>query len=303
MTAALNKPEVVLLFDDDETASDLKALVRRVCQSCLETEGAEGRIAVHLSLVSDEEIAAVNKEYRNNPSSTDVLSFPSCGFTPARTLKSSMDLIGTEYDPDIDACFLGDILISLPHAEKQAAEYGHSFQREVAYLTVHAMFHLMGYDHMNKEDKTVMRSQEEKSLEKAGLVSDDKLLEKAREAMRFSYSPYSHYRVGACLRCCDGSVYTGCNIENSSYGASNCAERTAIFKAVSEGRRQFDAIAIASDEFAPWPCGICRQVMYEFSPDMRVLVTWGDHTEEASLKDLLVNGFGPAGSAADFLGR
>ena len=304
MEPVMNKPEIVLITDEDvKIAPDDLELIRRTSQSCLETEGASGRIAVHVSLVDDDTIAGINREYRNNPSSTDVLSFPSCGFDPTRTLKDAGELIGMEYDPEIDACFLGDIIISLPHAEKQAEEYGHSLRREIAYLTAHAMFHLMGYDHMNKEDKAAMRNQEEISLEKVGLVSDEALLEKAREAMRFSYSPYSHYRVGACLRCTDGTVYTGCNIENSSYGASNCAERTAVFKAVSEGHRQFDAIAVASDEFAPWPCGICRQVLYEFSPDMRVLVTWGGHVEESSLKDLLKNGFGPAGAAADFLGH
>ena len=88
---------------------------------------------------------------------------------------------------------------------------------------------------------------------------------KAKEAMVYSYSPYSSFKVGACVLTKDGHIYTGCNIENSSFGATNCAERTAIFKAVSEGRKEFAKIAIVSSSgLKTYPCGICRQVMSEF---------------------------------------
>lgn len=96
----------------------------------------------------------------------------------------------------------------------------------------------------------------------------------AEKAMEFSYSPYSNFKVGAALLCSDGTVFSGCNVENVSYGASNCAERTAVFKAVSEGHRSFEAIAIVSSsgDFTP-PCGICRQVLSEFSPSMTVVLS------------------------------
>lgn len=98
-----------------------------------------------------------------------------------------------------------------------------------------------------------------------------KLISQALSARGYSYSPYSHFRVGAALLCKDGTVWTGCNIENRAYGPTNCAERTAFFKAVSEGRRDFSAIAIAGGgEELVWcyPCGVCRQVMAEFcDPD------------------------------------
>ncbi len=300
----MNDPEILLEIDGNlSVGADTESLLRRVCFACLKTEGASGKVSIHLSLTDDHTIADVNARFRNNPNATDVLSFPSCPFTPEAPLHLARQLLRQEYDPDTGACFLGDVVISVPHARKQAKEYGHSFQREIAYLMAHAVFHLMGYDHIKEEDKTIMREQEEKSLVSAGLITDEMLLEKARQAMEFSYSPYSHFRVGACLRCTDGSVYTGCNIENASFGATNCAERTAVFKAVSEGHRSFDAIAIASDHQAPWPCGICRQVLNEFSPDMRVIVTWEGHVEEAGLKDLLPHGFGSAGSAKDFIGQ
>lgn len=105
------------------------------------------------------------------------------------------------------------------------------------------------------------------------------LIEKAREVLSNAYCPYSDYRVGAAVLTEKGNIYTGCNVENSSYGASNCAERTAVFKAVSEGERSFSAIAVFTDEGndPPFPCGICRQVLTEFcSPDMPVIIYDGE---------------------------
>lgn len=98
------------------------------------------------------------------------------------------------------------------------------------------------------------------------------LFELAVKASENAHAPYSHFKVGAALLCKDGTVYTGCNIENGSYPLGNCAERTAIFKAVSEGRRHFEAIAIAgsnTDDMSEpcYPCGACRQVMAEFCDD------------------------------------
>lgn len=105
------------------------------------------------------------------------------------------------------------------------------------------------------------------------------LIGKAREALNNAYCPYSKYRVGAAVLTEKGNIYTGCNIENGSYGATNCAERTAVFKAVSEGERSFTAIAVFTDEgnTPPFPCGICRQVLTEFcSPDMPVIIYDGE---------------------------
>lgn len=94
------------------------------------------------------------------------------------------------------------------------------------------------------------------------------LIEKAKEAMQYAYTPYSNFKVGAALLTKSGKVYLGCNIENSSYGATNCAERTAIFKAISEGEREFVKIAVVSTSGEEtYPCGICRQVLAEHMPD------------------------------------
>ena len=120
----------------------------------------------------------------------------------------------------------------------------------------------------------------------------------ALEARDRAYTPYSHYTVGAALLTAEGDIYQGGNIENASYGATNCAERTAIFKAVSEGRRRFRAIAIAGGmegqepvDYA-YPCGICRQVMKEFAPELEVICLNKDGQELAlPLKELLPHGF------------
>lgn len=114
------------------------------------------------------------------------------------------------------------------------------------------------------------------SIEDSGFAI---LAQKAIEAMYNAYCPYSDYKVGAAIMTAKGKIYTGCNIENGSYGATNCAERTALFKAVSEGEREFKALAIFSEEgsAAPFPCGICRQVLSEFcSADMPIIIFDGE---------------------------
>ena len=117
----------------------------------------------------------------------------------------------------------------------------------------------------------------------------------ARTAAKEAYCPYSHYPVGAALLAEDGTVFTGCNVENVSYGLSNCAERTAIFKAVSEGRRAFSAIAIAGGTKSPaFPCGACRQVLAEFCrPETVVLIATlrGRKIIRTTLRELLPFGF------------
>lgn len=125
----------------------------------------------------------------------------------------------------------------------------------------------------------------------------------AIQARQNAYTPYSHYQVGAALLTGDGRIITGCNIENAAYGPSNCAERTAFFKAVSEGIRTFRAIAIVGspegDELTQYayPCGVCRQVMMEFCDpaDFQIIVAKsGEDYKVMTLEELLPEGFGPA---------
>ncbi|MDD2228449.1 MAG: cytidine deaminase [Candidatus Cloacimonetes bacterium] len=101
---------------------------------------------------------------------------------------------------------------------------------------------------------------------------EQELMDAAKAATLMAYAPYSGFKVGAALRCEDGSIVTGCNVENASYSLTLCAERTAIFKAISDGKQDFTAIAVYvdSDKVFP-PCGACRQVIYEFSPNIAVI--------------------------------
>lgn len=121
------------------------------------------------------------------------------------------------------------------------------------------------------------------------------LIQKAIEGQQNSYSPYSQYRVGAAVLTKSGKIYTGCNIENASYGLANCADRTAVFKAVSEGDKDLIAIAIVTRD-GGMPCGACRQVLNEFNPNMIIITLdeTGTIRNQTTLDQLLPNAFGPA---------
>ena len=136
-------------------------------------------------------------------------------------------------------------------------------------------------------------------MEKAEIQA---LIREAFEGQKFAYVPYSRFHVGAALRARDGRVFKGCNIENAGYTPTNCAERTALFKAVSEGVREFDAIAIVGSKvgekntIVTGPCGVCRQALYEFGGPKLTVIMAKDENDYivTTLGDLLPYGFGPA---------
>lgn len=129
------------------------------------------------------------------------------------------------------------------------------------------------------------------------MITSKDLIDKAIEAMKNSYNKYSNFSVGAALLCKDGSVYTGCNIENSAFSPTCCAERVAIFKAVSEGKREFSAIAVVGGKNGDivdfcTPCGVCRQVLSEFCrKDMKLYLFDGKTEKEYTLEALLPESF------------
>ncbi|HBB72067.1 MAG TPA: rRNA maturation RNase YbeY [Ruminococcus sp.] len=140
----------------------IRLLIRRCCQAVLATEGFKEDAEVSVSFVSNNEIRNLNKIYRNKDSVTDVLSFP-----------LTSDNGKTEKNPETGAVQLGDVVISLETAVKQAQNYGHSLEREVGFLTVHSMLHLLGYDHETSQlDQRIMREKEESVLEKLGISRD-----------------------------------------------------------------------------------------------------------------------------------
>ena len=127
-----------------------------------------------------------------------------------------------------------------------------------------------------------------------------KLMDCAIKARENAYSPYSHFAVGAALLCEDGTLFEGCNIENASYGLTNCAERTAIFKAVSEGHTKFKALAVVADTEGPCvPCGACRQVMAEFKIPLIIMGNLMENIKIVTIEELLPFSF----SECDVIGK
>jgi cytidine deaminase len=127
------------------------------------------------------------------------------------------------------------------------------------------------------------------------MIDRTALIEAATRARDAAYAPYSRFKVGSALLCEDGSIYTGCNVENASYGVTSCAEPVAIFKAVSDGKRDYLAIAIVLDSPEPAaPCGACRQAIYEFGSNIEVIMANIDgKVESMSISELLPRAFGP----------
>ena len=163
---------MILEIEDERGLLDGEArtLMQRCADAAQATEGVQAPLAAFISIVDDEAIREINREQRGKDTATDVLSFPSVNYPAGRTAGHCEKRLRQEYDPELGACVLGDIVISMDHVRAQAAAYGHSEQRECGYLLTHGLFHLMGYDHMTDADKPVMRAMEEKSLASIGLT-------------------------------------------------------------------------------------------------------------------------------------
>ena len=141
----------------------LQELICNVAEAVLEYEKFERKTEISVLFVDDEQIREINNDFRKIDSSTDVLSFPMLKFDGTRVI----DSVGDSY---LGVVVLGDIVISLEHAAAQAQEYGHSFEREIGFLTCHSMFHLLGYDHETEEERAAMHEKEEEVLGKMGLT-------------------------------------------------------------------------------------------------------------------------------------
>ena len=151
-------------------SAEAQALLHRCADAAEQTEGISRRVAVFVRIVDDEEIRRINREQRDKDASTDVLSFPTVLYPEGKTARDCDRLLAREFDPELGACLLGDVVISMDHVRAQAGEYGHSVRREAGYLLTHGLFHLMGYDHMVDADKAHMREMEERSLRAIGLT-------------------------------------------------------------------------------------------------------------------------------------
>lgn len=293
---------------EDQITEELQETMEKAATLCVQKEGIDEECcAVSVSFVDAERIHELNREYRGVDRVTDVLSFPQ--FESPEDIEDEIEQIGEAE--------IGDVVINRQRAMEQAIAFGHSYERELIYLFVHSILHLLGYDHMEDDEKAVMRSREEEIMDELGIprrtdeaapaaadpghqagrpglgsAAQRTLFEAAATACGNAYAPYSHFRVGAAILTGDGSVYTGINIENASYPAGICAERVAAAKAIAEGKRDFQAIAVASPDGEPSMCGICRQFLSEFSTDMLVIYGSDITTRKtATLGDLLPSGF------------
>lgn len=279
----------------------MPALLSRVGDACLATEGISGQYAAGFTLADDAVIWEINRAQRGVDRPTDVLSFPTVAYPKGRTARDCPKRLRRELDPEAGGIYLGDLALSLDRAREQAVEYGHSLRRECGFLFAHGMLHLLGYDHIEEDDRARMREMEEAVMERAGLPreitdADWEMIEMAKEASKNAYTPYSHYNVGACIRAEDGRLFRGCNVENASYGLTICAERNAATTAVAEGARRFSVIAIYTDSAQTSPCGACRQFLREFVKEpgaLKVILVSGERVEATTLEALLPLSFGP----------
>ena len=327
---------MIINFCDDQDEVQVPAaavkLLKQGLQAVAKLHKLSAKTEVSVSLVNDEVIHVLNKDYRGIDRSTDVLSF-------ALDEAEEPQEIGGP-----DTHLLGDIIISAETAVRQGEEYGHGLNRELVYLGVHSLLHLLGYDHMNKEDKAVMREEEEKALQLIHLSQADlgkvtgktdsehfaetvvdvaskrrkegegrmgrddvkktdkmikKLYKKALKTRENAYVPFSKFKVGAAVLTKAGEIYTGCNVENSSFGLTVCAERVAMFTAAAAGVRPGEItmlLVVADTEDVTSPCGACRQVMAEFEIPAIVMANVHGDMRVVKLEELLPFSF----KAADF---
>ena len=357
-------------FSDDQdevrVPEEAVKLLKRGLQAVAKLHKLTAKTEVSVSLVNDEVIHVLNKDYRGIDRPTDVLSFA------LDEAEEPAEIGGPETH------LLGDIIISAKTAVRQGEEYGHGLNRELVYLGVHSLLHLLGYDHMTQDDKAVMREEEEKALQMihlsqadldkaagktdpehfaatvvdvaylkqaaktakskkqkehsaefikslkpkqdktdkrreekkgAGAMSQNdkkadktikKLFKKALKTRENAYVPFSKFKVGAAVLTKVGKFYTGCNVENSSFGLTVCAERVAMFNAAADGVRPGEItmlLVVADTEDVTSPCGACRQVMAEFEIPVIVMANIRGDMRTVSLEELLPFSF----KAADFV--
>lgn len=285
----------------------LELLLARVGDQALAAAALPEEVEIGVALVDDARIKEMNRTYRGIDAPTDVLAF-------ALNERGKDDPWPDEREQEP---YLGDVAISLETAARQAAEAGHSLEREVAWLLAHGILHLAGYDHDKEQGALLMRAKEREILAGAGLESGKRrraagrkvglageraraflaeqgieaagLLAAAWEARNYAYAPYSGLAVGAAILGRSGEVYKGCNVENASYGLTLCAERGALAQAILGGERGLAAVAVVAQGPGPvTPCGACCQALAEFGKNL-VVIAQKDRGEDYvvfSLEDL-----------------
>jgi probable rRNA maturation factor len=168
MSEKMEEQKLIIIEDEQDKViidDNINILIEKTIELCMKSEKLDKAYEVSVVIVDDEEIRLINKEHRDIDKSTDVLSFPLVEFINGEIISDEGD-----YDMDLEELMLGDIIISAETAKRQAKEYGHSFEREIAFLTAHSCFHLLGYDHMEEAEEKVMLNKQESILKEMGLT-------------------------------------------------------------------------------------------------------------------------------------
>ena len=251
-----------------------KRKIQKIVDLVLKEEGKEFPGVLVVAAVDREEIRNLKKRFFGQDHYTDVISFL-YGFS------------------DKDGIW-GEIVICPAVAKEEARTRGVRDEEEMSIVLIHGLLHLLGYGDEEPQERQVMEERQEALYQLLREEEErEKLVRKAIRAKNHAYAPYSNFPVGAALRGWGGEIFTGCNVENASLGLTICAERVAVAKAVSQGVREFEKLAIVADSSSYcFPCGACRQVLYEFAPQLEIIAAKSDKDYEViSLASLLPRAF------------
>jgi len=251
-----------------------KRKIQKIVELVLREEGKDLSGCLSIAVVDKEEIRSLKKRFFHQDVYTDVISF----------------FYGFSDEDDV----WGEIIICPAVIKEEARSRGEREEQALSIVLIHGLLHLLGYEDEDSEKAKVMEERQE-ALYQLGEEEEEreKLIQKAKEVRARAYAPYSNFLVGAALLGYNGNIFTGCNVENASFGLTICAERGAVAKALSQGVKEFKKIAIIADSSSYcFPCGACRQVLYEFAPQLEVIAAKSDRDYEVvSLHSLLPQAF------------
>ena len=251
-----------------------KRKIQKIVELVLREEGKDLSGCLSIAVVDKEEIRSLKKRFFHQDVYTDVISF----------------FYGFSDEDDV----WGEIIICPAVIKEEARSRGEREEQALSIVLIHGLLHLLGYEDEDSEKAKVMEERQE-ALYQLGEEEEEreKLIQKAKEVRARAYAPYSNFLVGAALLGYNGNIFTGCNVENASFGLTICAERGAVAKALSQGVKEFKKIAIIADSSSYcFPCGACRQVLYEFAPQLEVIAAKSDRDYEVvSLRSLLPQAF------------
>lgn len=251
-----------------------KRKIQKIVELVLREERKDLSGCLSIAVVDKEEIRSLKKRFFHQDVYTDVISF----------------FYGFSDEDDV----WGEIIICPAVIKEEARSRGEREEQALSIVLIHGLLHLLGYEDEDSEKAKVMEERQE-ALYQLGEEEEEreKLIQKAKEVRARAYAPYSNFLVGAALLGYNGNIFTGCNVENASFGLTICAERGAVAKALSQGVKEFKKIAIIADSSSYcFPCGACRQVLYEFAPQLEVIAAKSDiDYEVVSLRSLLPQAF------------